>query len=77
MEYKLLSKISSPEDIKKMDISVLNELSGEIRYKLIETVSENGGHLASNLGMVELTVALHKVFDSPKDQIVYDVGHQC
>ena len=77
MEYKLLSKISSPEDIKEMDISVLNELSGEIRYKLIETVSENGGHLASNLGMVELTVALHKVFNSPKDQIVYDVGHQC
>ena len=77
MEYKLLSKITSPKDIKKMDIARLNELSGEIRYKLIETVSENGGHLASNLGMVELTVALHKVFDSPKDQIVYDVGHQC
>ena len=77
MEYKLLSKITSPKDIKKMDIARLNELSGEIRYKLIETVSENGGHLASNLGMVELTVALHKVFNSPKDQIVYDVGHQC
>ena len=77
MEYKLLSKINSPKDIKKMDSSELEELSGEIRYKLIETVSENGGHLASNLGMVELTVALHKVFDSPRDQIVYDVGHQC
>ncbi len=77
MEYKLLSKISSPKDIKKMNVAMLDELSGEIRYKLIETVSENGGHLASNLGMVELTVALHKVFESPKDQIVYDVGHQC
>ena len=77
MEYKLLSEINSPKDIKKLDYTKLNELSGEIRYKLIETVSENGGHLASNLGMVELTVALHKVFDSPKDQFVYDVGHQC
>ena len=77
MEYKLLSEINSPKDIKKLDYIKLNELSGEIRYKLIETVSENGGHLASNLGMVELTVALHKVFDSPKDQLVYDVGHQC
>lgn len=77
MDYKLLSKIKAPEDIKKMDVTTLDKLSGEIRYKLIETVSENGGHLASNLGMVELTVALHKVFDSPYDQIVYDVGHQC
>ena len=77
MEYKLLSEINSPKDINKLDYTKLNELSGEIRYKLIETVSENGGHLASNLGMVELTVALHKVFDSPKDQFVYDVGHQC
>lgn len=77
MEYKLLSEINSPEDIKILSVEKLNELSGEIRYKLVETVSENGGHLASNLGMVELTVALHRVFDSPKDQIVYDVGHQC
>ena len=51
MEYKLLSEINSPKDIKKLDYTKLNELSGEIRYKLIETVSENGGHLASNLGM--------------------------
>lgn len=77
MKYTLLSKINSPSDIKNLDYEKLTALSGEIRYKLIETVSENGGHLASNLGMVELTVALHKVFDSPKDQIVYDVGHQC
>ncbi len=77
MDYKMLSKITSPKDIKNSDIQSLEALSEEIRYKLIETVSKNGGHLASNLGMVELTIALHKVFDSPKDQIVFDVGHQC
>lgn len=77
MEYKFLSKIKSPADIKTMSYEQLESLSQEIRYKLIETVSENGGHLAPNLGAVELTVALHKVFDSPKDQIVFDVGHQC
>lgn len=77
MDYKLLSKIESPADIKAMSYEQLERLSQEIRYKLIETVSENGGHLAPNLGAVELTVALHKVFDSPKDQIVFDVGHQC
>ncbi len=77
MEYKLLSSIKSPRDIKSMNIEKLTELSKEIRYKLIETVSKNGGHLSSNLGVVELTLAIHKVFDSPKDQIVFDVGHQC
>ncbi len=77
MEYKLLSKIKSPEDIKSMSYEQLESLSQEIRYKLIKTVSRNGGHLAPNLGAVELTVALHKVFDSPEDQIVFDVGHQC
>ncbi len=77
MDYRLLSKIKSPADIKAMSCEQLEELSREIRYKLIETVSENGGHLAPNLGVVELTLALHKVFDSPEDQIVFDVGHQC
>lgn len=77
MDYKLLKTINSPSDIKAMDYSSLAELSEEIRQKLIETVSSNGGHLASNLGAVELTVALHKVFNSPYDQIVFDVGHQC
>lgn len=77
MDYKLLKTINSPSDIKTMDYSSLAELSEEIRQKLIETVSSNGGHLASNLGAVELTVALHKVFNSPYDQIVFDVGHQC
>lgn len=77
MNYELLSKINSPKDIKSLDISALNELSEEIRCKMIETVSKNGGHLASNLGVVELTLAMHKVFNSPEDQFVFDVGHQC
>ena len=77
MEYKLLPGIKAPSDVKKMNTEQLNELCFEIRQKLLETVSQNGGHLSSNLGAVELTVALHKVFDSPKDSIVFDVGHQC
>ena len=74
---KYLDSINSPKDIKKMNIEELECLCGEIREFMIEAVSENGGHLASNLGVVELTVALHKVFNSPNDQIVFDVGHQC
>lgn len=77
MNYRLLSKIENPSDIKQMSLSELGVLCDEIRHKLISTVSKNGGHLASNLGVVELTVAMHKVFSSPKDQIVFDVGHQC
>lgn len=77
MNYKFLSKINSPDDVKKLSLDELIRLCEEIRYKLIETVSKNGGHLASNLGAVELTVAIHKVFSSPKDRIVFDVGHQC
>jgi 1-deoxy-D-xylulose-5-phosphate synthase len=73
----ILNNVNSPKDIKKLNTSELNELCGDIRELLINTVSNNGGHLASNLGVVELTVALHKVFNSPSDQIVFDVGHQC
>lgn len=73
----VLDKVQSPKDIKKLDNNELDELCSDIRELIIETVSENGGHLASNLGAVELTVALHKVFSSPTDQIVFDVGHQC
>ncbi|MFR4108101.1 MAG: 1-deoxy-D-xylulose-5-phosphate synthase N-terminal domain-containing protein, partial [Eubacterium sp.] len=58
-----LDEVNSPKDIKKLNIDQLNELCGEIRQKMIETVSKNGGHLASNLGVVELTVALHMVFN--------------
>lgn len=73
---KLLSAIKSPDDIKQMSYSQLSELCAEIRNLLIATVSKNGGHLSSNLGVVELSVALHKVFNSPKDKIIWDVGHQ-
>ena len=72
-----LENINSPKDVKKLNIDELEALCSEIRELMIKTVSENGGHLASNLGVVELTVALHKVFNSPQDQIVFDVGHQC
>lgn len=74
--YKLLEGINSPQDIKKLNNLELKELSKEIRKFLVKKVSQTGGHLASNLGVVELTLALHKVFDSPKDKIVWDVGHQ-
>lgn len=73
---KLLSAIKSPDDIKKMSYTELGELCAEIRNAMISTVSKNGGHLSSNLGVVELSVALHKVFDSPNDKIIWDVGHQ-
>lgn len=73
---KLLSAIKSPDDIKKMSYTELGELCAEIRNAMISTVSKNGGHLSSNLGVVELSVALHKVFNSPNDKIIWDVGHQ-
>lgn len=72
-----LKNIKSPADLKKLSVEELNELSEEIRSQIVETVSYNGGHLASNLGVVELTVAMHSVFDTPDDKIVWDVGHQC
>jgi len=73
----ILSTIHSPQDLKELDKGRLAELCTEIRGRLIETVSKNGGHLASNLGVVELTVALHHTFDMPQDDILFDVGHQC
>ena len=76
MAGKLLDNVNSPEDIKKLNIKELNELSEEIREFLIDSVSNTGGHLASNLGVVELSIALHKVFETPKDKIIWDVGHQ-
>ena len=73
----LLENIHSPADIKKYSEDEIISLMGEMREKIISTVSKTGGHLASNLGIVETTVALHRVFDSPKDSIIFDVGHQC
>ena len=72
----LLQNIHSPDDLKKLSEKSLSSLAAEIRRKILEVVGKNGGHLASNLGIVELTIALHRVFDSPKDAIVWDVSHQ-
>ena len=77
MEYSVLNKIKSPNDVKKLNFVELETLCKEIRDCIISTVSKNGGHLASNLGTVELTVALHRAFSSPEDSILFDVGHQC
>ncbi|URA10052.1 1-deoxy-D-xylulose-5-phosphate synthase [Thermospira aquatica] len=73
----LLENIHSPEDVKALPLKDLEKLSSEIREFLIETVSKTGGHLASNLGVVELTLALHRIFDLPRDTLIWDVGHQC
>ena len=76
MDEKILDNISSPEDLKALAPRQLTALCSELRETIIDTVSKNGGHLAPNLGVVELTVALHSVFNMPEDKIVWDVGHQ-
>ena len=76
MQYRYLSGISSPADIKKLDIRELDVLAEEMRDRILRKVTANGGHLSSNLGDVELTIALHYVFDAPNDKLVFDVGHQ-
>lgn len=73
---KFLSRVDSPADLKKLSIEELPLLAREIRDMLLESISETGGHLSSNLGVVELTMAMHYVFDSPKDKFIWDVGHQ-
>lgn len=73
----MLEKIKSPKDIKNLSHKEITGLCDEIRQKIMSTVDKNGGHLASNLGMVEATVALHRVFQCPEDSVVFDVGHQC
>jgi len=73
---KLLDRINNPADLKELAKQELEQLAAEIRQELVTRVSATGGHLASNLGVVELTIALHRVFDSPRDKIVWDVGHQ-
>lgn len=77
MRASLLDRIQSPVDVKKLSPSQVELLCTEIRQFLLENVSKTGGHLASNLGVVELTVALHRVLETPKDKILFDVGHQC
>lgn len=76
MNGKLLDKIQGPRDLDQLSRADLEELAQEIREFLVDSISKTGGHLASNLGVVELTLAIHKVFESPKDKIVWDVGHQ-
>ena len=75
--YPILSKINSPDDLKAIPSEYLSLLSEEIRAFLVDKVLENGGHLASNLGVVELSLAIHRVFSSPKDHIIFDVGVFC
>ena len=72
----ILDKVNFPQDLKKLSLEEKNILAEEIREKLINTVSKTGGHLASNLGVVELTIALHSIYDAPIDKIIWDVGHQ-
>ena len=71
-----LASITAPRDVKAVPAAQVGALCEEIRQFLVEKVTKTGGHLASNLGVVELTVALHRVFDSPRDRIIFDVGHQ-
>ncbi|MDQ1296172.1 MAG: 1-deoxy-D-xylulose-5-phosphate synthase, partial [Bacteroidota bacterium] len=75
-EESLLSKITTPEDLRKLDVSDLVKVSGELRQYIIDIVCNNPGHFGASLGVVELTVALHYVFNTPYDKIIWDVGHQ-
>ncbi len=77
MAQTILDSISSPADLQKLSLAELEQLAAAIRERIIATVCQNGGHLASNLGVVELTLALHRVFDFRQDRLLWDVGHQC
>jgi 1-deoxy-D-xylulose-5-phosphate synthase len=72
----LLNSVNSPSDLKKLSIREMNQLAGEVRCYMLDVISESGGHLASSLGVVELTIALHYVFNTPVDKLIWDVGHQ-
>ena len=73
---KYINNIQSPQDVKKLSVPQMEELASEIRTLLLEKLSKHGGHCGPNLGMVEATIAMHYVFNSPKDKIVFDVSHQ-
>ena len=77
MEENILEQIQSPQDLRSLTLCQLKLLSQQIRDKIITTLSQNGGHLSSNLGIVEITLSLHKVFNSPKDKFIFDTSHQC
>ena len=72
----VLDKVNTPEDLRKLTLAEKEKLAEEIRIFILEIVSKNGGHLASNLGVVELTIAIHSIFDTPNDKLIWDVGHQ-
>src|SRR5690606_37992395 len=72
----VLRSLSAPADLRRLDDAELSDLATEIRELLLQSVAANGGHLGPNLGVVELTIALHRVFESPRDRIVWDTGHQ-
>jgi len=74
--YPLLDSVHMPEQLRQLPRKQLPELAKELREFLVESVSQTGGHLSSNLGVVELTIALHYVFNTPEDRLVWDVGHQ-
>ena len=74
---KFIKQINYPSDLRKFKKENLQSISNELREELIDVVSETGGHLGAGLGVVELTIALHYVFDTPKDKLVWDVSHQC
>lgn len=76
MTYELLNTIDDPADLRRLDRRQLGPLANELRAFVLDSVSQTGGHLSSNLGTVELTIALHYVFNTPEDRIVWDVGHQ-
>ena len=77
MEYEILDKINDPADLRALNKKELVKLSKELRHFLIDSVSKTGGHLAAGLGAIEITIALHKVFNTPSDKLVWDIGHQC
>ena len=77
MQYDILDQITSPDDVKKLSADQCRQLCAQLRAFLVDSVSKTGGHLASNLGAVELSVAIHRVFDTAVDRLVFDVGHQC
>ena len=74
--FDLLKTVNDPADLRKLEKKELHQLAEELRAFVLDSVSKTGGHLSSNLGTVELTIALHKVFETPEDRIVWDVGHQ-
>jgi 1-deoxy-D-xylulose-5-phosphate synthase len=77
MKFKVLDRVDSVEDLRQLNINELKALSQDVRKLILHRVGEIGGHLSSNLGVIEATLAIHYVFDTPKDKLVFDVSHQC